>query len=127
MASFRAGVAALAVLLLVPAARRGLSARAALVGVAYAVTVVLFVLANKLTTAASTIFLQATSPLYIVLLQPLLLKEKVPRSDVGRPGGARRLGLALVLLGVPAAGTDRSRSRARQPPRRGERRDDARS
>jgi drug/metabolite transporter (DMT)-like permease len=78
VASFRAGVAALAVLVLVPTVRRGLSARAALVGVAYAVTVVLFVQANKLTTAASTIFLEATSPLYIVLLQPLLLKEHVP-------------------------------------------------
>src|SRR5207253_2305698 len=69
VAGFRAGVAALAVLALVPAARRGFSACAAVVGVAYAVTVVLFVLANRLTTAASTIFLQATSPLYIVLLQ----------------------------------------------------------
>ena len=103
VASFRAGVAALAVALLVPAARRGVSWRAALVGVAYAVTVVLFVLANKLTTAASTIFLQATSPLYIVLLQPLLLKEKVARSDLGALC-ALAVGLVLVLLGVPAAG-----------------------
>jgi DME family drug/metabolite transporter len=103
VASFRAGVAAIAVLLLVPAARRGFSLRAALVGVVYAVTVVLFVLANKLTTAASTIFLQATSPLYIVLLQPLLLKERVSRSDVGAMA-ALAVGLVLVLLGVPAAG-----------------------
>jgi DME family drug/metabolite transporter len=103
VASFRAGVAALAVLALVPTVRRGLSARAALVGVAYGVTVVLFVQANKLTTAASTIFLQATSPLYIVLLQPLLLKEKVPRRDLAALA-ALAVGLGLVLLGVPAAG-----------------------
>jgi drug/metabolite transporter, DME family len=103
VASFRAGVAAIAVMLLVPAARHGFSARAALVGVSYAVTVVLFVLANKLTTAASTIFLQATSPLYIVLLQPLLLKERVARSDIGALA-ALSAGLVLVLLGVPAAG-----------------------
>lgn len=103
VASFRAGVAALAVMVLVPAARRGVSARAALVGVAYAVTVVLFVLANKLTTAASAIFLTATSPLYIVLLQPLLLRERVARSDLGALA-ALCAGLVLVLLGVPTAG-----------------------
>jgi len=103
VASFRAGIAALAVILLVPAARRGLSARAALVGVAYAVTVVLFVQANKLTTAASTIFLQATSPLYILLLQPFLLKEQVPRRDLAALA-ALAVGLGLVVLGVPAAG-----------------------
>jgi drug/metabolite transporter (DMT)-like permease len=103
VASFRAAIAALAVLLLVPTVRRGLSARAALVGVAYAVTVVLFVQANKLTTAASTIFLEATSPLYIVLLQPLLLKERVPGRDLAALV-ALALGLGLVLLGVPDAG-----------------------
>jgi drug/metabolite transporter, DME family len=103
VASFRAGVAALALLVLVPTVRRGVSARAALVGVAYAVTVVLFVQANKLTTAASTIFLQATSPLYIVLLQPLLLKERVPRRDLAAMA-ALAVGLGLVLLGVPDAG-----------------------
>ena len=103
VASFRAGVAALAVLVLVPSVRRGLSVRAALVGVAYAVTVVLFVQANKLTTAASTIFLEATSPLYIVLLQPLLLKEHVPRRDL-MAMAALAVGLGLVLLGVPDAG-----------------------
>jgi drug/metabolite transporter, DME family len=103
VASFRAGVAALAVLCFVPAARRGFSARAALVGVAYAVTVVLFVQANKLTTAASTIFLEATSPLYIVLLQPLLLRERVPARDLGAMA-ALAAGLALVLLGAPEAG-----------------------
>ena len=126
VASFRAGVAAIAVLLLVPAARRGVSARAALVGVVYAVTVVLFVLANKLTTAASTIFLQATSPLYIVLLQPLLLRERVARSDLGALA-ALGAGLVLVLLGRPGGRPDRSRSRARQRAGRGERRRPARS
>jgi drug/metabolite transporter (DMT)-like permease len=97
VASFRAGVAALAVLALVRAARRGVSGRAAGVGVAYAATVVLFVLANRLTTAASTIFLQATSPLYIVLLQRWLLRERVERRDVAALV-ALAAGLALVLL-----------------------------
>ncbi|PYQ49163.1 MAG: EamA/RhaT family transporter [Acidobacteria bacterium] len=101
VAGFRAGVAALAVLALVPAARRGFSARAAVVGVAYAVTVVLFVLANRLTTAASTIFLQATSPLYIVLLQRWLLRERVERRDLAALA-ALAAGLALVLLDTPS-------------------------
>jgi drug/metabolite transporter (DMT)-like permease len=103
VASFRAGVAALAVAALVPAARRGLSGRAALVGVAYAFTVVLFVLANKLTTAASTIYLQATSPLYIVILQPWLLGERVGRRDVSTLF-AMAGGLVLVLVGTQTAG-----------------------
>jgi drug/metabolite transporter, DME family len=102
VASFRAGIAALAVLVLVPAARRGISARAALVAVAYAVTVVLFVLANRLTTAASTIFLQATSPLYIVLLQRWMLRERVHRRDLAALG-ALAAGLALVLLDTTAS------------------------
>jgi drug/metabolite transporter (DMT)-like permease len=103
VAGLRAGIAAVAVLVLVPAARRGLSWRAAVVGVSYAVTVILFVLANKLTTAASTIFLQATSPLYIVLLQPLLLREPVTRRDL-LALFALAFGLVLVLLGAPEAG-----------------------
>ena len=44
VASFRSGIAAVAVLLLTPAARRGYSWRAALVGVGYAATLVLFVI-----------------------------------------------------------------------------------
>jgi drug/metabolite transporter, DME family len=43
---------------------------------------VLFVAANKLTTAANTIFLQYTSPLYLVLAGPLLLGEPVRPRDL---------------------------------------------
>ena len=57
-----------ALLLLAPAARRNWSWRSLLVGVAYAATMVLYVSANKLTTAANTIFLQATAPLYLLPL-----------------------------------------------------------
>jgi len=70
--------------------------------VADAVTLVLFVLANKLTTSASTFFLQATSPLYIVGLQPWLLRERVHRRDVVTLA-ALAAGLLLVLLGTSAA------------------------
>jgi drug/metabolite transporter, DME family len=82
VASLRSGVAAVAVLLLSRAARQGWTWRSALVGMAYAATLILFVLANKLTTAANTIFLQSTAPLYILLLGPLLLRESVSRRDI---------------------------------------------
>jgi len=82
VACFRSAIAAVAVLLLVPMARRNWGWRAPLVGLAYAATMVLFVTANKLTTAANTIFLQYTAPLYLLLIGPLVLKERVRRADL---------------------------------------------
>jgi drug/metabolite transporter, DME family len=98
VASFRSGVAALALILLVPAARRGWTWKLAPVGIAYAATLVLFVLSTRLTTGANAIFLQSTAPLYVLLLAPLMLHEPI------RPGdllfiGAIGFGMALVLLG----------------------------
>ena len=101
VASFRSGIAAVAVLLLAPEARRGWSWRAVLVGVAYAATLVLFVTANKLTTSANTIFLQATAPLYMVVLSPWLLGERVRRQDL-LVMAAVAIGLILVLTGHDA-------------------------
>jgi drug/metabolite transporter (DMT)-like permease len=83
VAGFRSGIAAAAVLLLVPASRRGWSWRTPVVGIAYAATLLLFVLANKLTTSANAIFLQSTAPLYLLLLGPLLLQEPIRRRDLG--------------------------------------------
>jgi len=101
VAGFRSGVAALAVFLLVPAARRGWSGRAVLVGVAYAATMVLFVASNKLTTSANTIFLQSTAPLYVLLLGPWLLREPIRRSDLLFMA-AVGVGLALFFVGDQA-------------------------
>jgi len=101
VASLRSGVAALAVFLLAPAARRGWSWRAPVVGVAYAATLVLFVTANKLTTSANTIFLQATAPLYMVVLSPWLLGERLRRDDF-IVMAAVAVGLVLVLAGHDA-------------------------
>jgi drug/metabolite transporter (DMT)-like permease len=67
----------------------------------YAATLVLFVTANKLTTAANAIFLQATGPVYIVLLAPWLLKELVRRRDVLYLL-AVAAGIALVVAGRDA-------------------------
>lgn len=82
VACFRSGVAAVALALLIPKSRKGWSWRTVAVGLAYAATMILFVLGNKLTTAANTIFLQSTAPLYILALAPFLLKERVKRSDL---------------------------------------------
>lgn len=99
VASFRSGVAALAMLLLLPAARRGWSLRAGAVGLAYAATMILFVTSNKLTTAASTIFLQSSAPLYVLLLSPLVLREPIRRSDLWYMA-VLALGLGFFFVGV---------------------------
>jgi drug/metabolite transporter, DME family len=81
VASFRSAVAAIVVWSVLPEARRDWNWRLLPVGAAYAATMLLFVLATKLTTAANAIFLQSTAPLYVLLLGPLLLREPVRRPD----------------------------------------------
>ena len=95
----RSGVAALAIWLMTREARRGWTARTVAVGIAYAATLTLFVLANRLTTAANTIYLQSTAPLYLALLAPWLLREPTRRQDLVFMA-AVGLGLALVFVGV---------------------------
>jgi drug/metabolite transporter (DMT)-like permease len=95
VAGFRSAVATIVVLLIMPEGRRHWSRRSVAVGATYAATMVLFVTANKLTTAANTIFLQYTSPLYILLLEPWLLDEPVRRRDLAFLGV---LGVGLVLF-----------------------------
>lgn len=92
VAGLRSAVAAVAVLVWLPAARRALSVRAALVGITYAATLVLFVLANKLTTAANAIFLQSTAPLYVLFLAPWLLGERAKPRDL--------VVMALIAVGL---------------------------
>jgi DME family drug/metabolite transporter len=93
VASFRSGAAVLAVLLLLPAARRRPSRTSFVVGAFYAATLVLFVLATKMTTAANAIFLQSTAPIYVVALGPFVLREPVRRRDL----------LFLAILGAGLA------------------------
>src|SRR5687767_439166 len=82
VASFRCGIAVAALLILVPESRQNWSWRLAPVAVTHAASLVLFVVASKLTTAANAIFLQSTAPAYMVLLSPLLLHERIRRSDL---------------------------------------------
>lgn len=99
VAGFRSGIAAATILLLAPAARRGLSPRVVVVALAYAATMVLFVTSNKLTTAANAIFLQSSAPLYLLLIGPFLLREPIRRDDVWLIAVVAA-GLALFFIGV---------------------------
>jgi len=77
--------------------------RVFLVAVAYAFTVVLFVAATKLTTAANAIFIQDTAPLWVLLLSPWLLRERPTRGELlAVPIYA--LGLGLFFLDELTAG-----------------------
>lgn len=98
VACFRAGIAAVTLLVLVPDLRRGLNLRTLAVGAAYAGASVLFVLATRLTTAANAIFLQSTSPITIALLSVWLLKEPLRRRD-GLFMLALATGLSLFFFG----------------------------
>ena len=111
VAAFRSLIAALALLILLPSARRGWSWRALPVGAAYAATMVCFVLSNKLTTAANSIFLQCTAPLYLLLAGPWLLREPIRRRDL--------LLIAIVASGMALffLGSDRAVSTAPDPAR----------
>lgn len=107
VAGLRSLFAVLAFLVFVRSARAWPSRGEWLVGLAYATTLTLFVLANKQTTAANTIFLQSTAPLYILLASPFLLHERIRGHD-------------LVFLLVMAGGlalffVDESKSSASAP------------
>lgn len=102
VASFRSGVAALTLLVLAPGSRRFLRPRSLLVGTAYAACLTLFVVANKNTTAANTIFLQSAAPVYMLLLSPWLLKEPVHRRDLYLIA-ALCVGMTALVLGSPGS------------------------
>lgn len=99
VACFRSGVAFLALLAMLPSARRELSWRGPLVGLGYAGALVAYAAANKLTTAANAVFLTSTAPLYILFLAPWLLGERLRRQDLYFMGAlAVALGLFFVEL-----------------------------
>jgi len=98
VACLRSAVAAATLFVLMPEARRRPTPRVLGVGLAYASTLILFVLANKLTTAASAIYLQSTAPLYVLLLSPWLLHERIRPRDLAFMA-ALALGLGLFFVG----------------------------
>lgn len=92
VACFRSAWAAIALWMFLPGGRGRWSRPALAVALVYAGTMILFVTSNKLTTAAASIFLQSTAPLWILLLGPRLLGEHVRRRDL--------LTMAPVALGL---------------------------
>jgi drug/metabolite transporter (DMT)-like permease len=78
---FRAIVAVLTLLILVPDTRRRPDLKALALAVVYGGCMGTFVIATRLTHAANAIFLQDTAPLFLLLLGPLVLKEPMRRRD----------------------------------------------
>jgi drug/metabolite transporter (DMT)-like permease len=66
--------------------------------VLYAALLLLFVVANKLTTAANAIFLQYTAPAYVLLLEPWMYKERLHARDL-LVVGACLAGMSLFFVG----------------------------
>jgi drug/metabolite transporter (DMT)-like permease len=62
--------------------REWLSPFVLLSALCYALLLVLFVLATKLTTSANAIFLQYTAPIYVLFIEPMLSRSKMRRGDL---------------------------------------------
>ena len=103
VSALRSGIAAL-VLFLLLRGRLVISPAMLGTGVVYAATLTLFVLSTKLTTAANAIFLQATAPLYLLVLGPLVLSERFRARDLAFLLGVA-MGLVLCVIGRPLATT----------------------
>jgi len=101
VSALRSGVAAIALFALLKGRLR-VSTTVLGVGAVYGATLTAFVLATKLTTAANAIFLQATAPLYLLLLSPFVLGERIGRRDLVYLAGVG-VGLAFCVLGRPVA------------------------
>ncbi|GAB4137843.1 MAG: hypothetical protein Fur0037_03230 [Planctomycetota bacterium] len=108
-AGLRALIAASTLFLLLPAARRRPSRKVLLLLVPYFCATCLYVIANSLTTAANTIFLQSTAPVWVAALSPVLLRERPRREDIwilAAVGG----GMAMIF-----AAPDRASATAPDP------------
>lgn len=77
IAGMRSAIAAILILAVLRRPRINWSLAQIGGALAYAATVILFVTANKLTTAANAILLQYTAPIYVALFGAWFLKERV--------------------------------------------------
>ncbi|MGE3075411.1 MAG: DMT family transporter [Dehalococcoidia bacterium] len=68
------------------------------IAISYALTLVMFVSATKLTTAASAIFLQYTAPLYLLITGAVFLRERATKLDLVTVAVAFG-GMALFFVG----------------------------
>lgn len=81
IAATRSAIAAVTVFLLIGRPRFTFSPVQLFGALAYAATVISFVVATKLTTAANAIFLQYTAPIYVALFGAWFLQEHPSRID----------------------------------------------
>ena len=81
IAGTRSLIAMMAIGLVMPGVVRKISWQTLPGAIAYSATVILFVVATKLTTAANAIFLQYTAPIYIAIISPWLLRERTKWQD----------------------------------------------
>lgn len=92
LAGIRSSVAAVFLWIVVKKPRFTFSFPQMVSALAYASTMILFVFANKKTTAANAILLQYGAPVYVAILGSLILKEKPRKEHV--------LALAAVVVGM---------------------------
>jgi len=106
VACVRSGLATVFLFVFVREARqRPKSSKPFLVALVFAATMLLFVLSSRATTAANAVFLQATGPLYVLVLGPLWLREPLARRDIVTLVGMG-IGLTLFLTATgEASGT----------------------
>jgi drug/metabolite transporter (DMT)-like permease len=81
IAGARSLIALLVIGLVMPGVFRKISRQSIPGAIAYSATVILFVVATKLTTAANAIFLQYTAPIYIAIISPWFLHESTKWQD----------------------------------------------
>lgn len=82
LSSYRSFFALVTVALVTRRQGFGLNSLTAAAAILYAALVILFVMATKQTTAANAIFLQYTAPVYLLILEPLVYKEKFRGRDL---------------------------------------------
>lgn len=82
LSSYRSFFALVTVALVTRREGFGLNSLTAAAAILYAGLVILFVMATKQTTAANAIFLQYTAPVYLLILEPIVYKEKFRARDL---------------------------------------------
>ena len=92
IAGARSAISSLVILAYIRKPKFTWSSDQILTAIFYAGTVILFVSANKLTTAANAIFLQYGAPVYVAILGSIILKEKTTISDW--------ITIAVVIFGM---------------------------
>lgn len=92
IAGARSAIASLVMLAYIRRPRFTWSRAQILAAIFYAGTVILFVTANKLTTAANAILLQYGAPVYVAIFGSIILKEKTTTADW--------ITISLVIFGM---------------------------